>query len=180
MIVEAFQTLEDLDNIDHIETEGPFECKRSGAWLGIGYYFWDTNIDWAIAWGVNAYEKFNREYVIARCKINLANNCFDLVGNVSHQLDLIEVIEVMIKSNKIKNLSDAIVPNVILFMISKGLFSYKSIRAADMHNNIVKLQFKKDKKEYMTINQRVQICVIEKKDVLLRPFTVIYPEKYVY
>ncbi|WP_339888940.1 hypothetical protein [uncultured Flavobacterium sp.] len=180
MIVEAYQTLEDLDNIDQIETEGPFDCKRSGAWLGFGYYFWDTNMDWAIAWGENAYKKYGKEYVIGRCKINLANDCFDLVGNVQHQIDLKEVIEVMIRSKKIKSLKDAIVPNVILFMKSKGLFPYKSIRAADMQNNIVQLQFKRDKKEYMVINQRVQICVIEKKDVLLRPFSVIYPEKYVY
>ncbi len=33
-------------------------------------------------------------------------------------------------------------------------------------------------KEYMMINQRVQICVIKKKDVLLRSFEVVYPEKY--
>ena len=180
MIVEAFQTLEDLDNIDHIETEGPFECKRSGAWLGFGYYFWDTNMDWAIAWGINAYEKINKEYVIGRCKINLGLDCFDLVGNVQHQIDLREVIDVMIKSKKIKNTDEAIVPNVILFMKANNLFTFKSIRAADMHSKIVGLQFKKDKKEYMVINQRVQICVIEKKDVLLRPFSVIYPEKYLY
>jgi hypothetical protein len=30
----------------------------------------------------------------------------------------------------------------------------------------------------MVINQRVQICVIDKKDVILRPFNVIYPVKY--
>jgi len=178
MIVEAYQTLEDTDDIDHIETEGPFECTRSGAWLGIGYYFWDTNIDWAIAWGENAYGVYGKEYVIGRCKINLAIDCFDLVGSVKHQNDLLEVIEVMIKSKKIKNSNEAIIPNVLSFMKSNNIFPFKSIRAADMHNNIVKLQYKKDKKEYMVVNQRVQICVIEKKDVLLRPFSVIYPEKY--
>ncbi len=49
-----------------------------------------------------------------------------------------------------------------------------------MHKNILKLHFKSGKGEYMIINQRVQICVIEKKEVLLRPFSVIYPEKYLY
>ena len=180
MIVEGYQTLEDQDNIDHIETEGPFECRRSGAWLGFGYYFWDTNIDWAIGWGENSYKRLGKDFVIAKCKLNLESSCFDLVGNVQHQIDMKEIIDVMIKSKKIKSVSEAIVPNVIMFMKNQGVFKFKSIRAADMHRDIVRLQFKSDKKEYMIINQRVQICVIEKKDVLLRPFSVIFPDKYLY
>ena len=178
MIVKAYQTLEDKDNIDHIETEGPFECKRTGAWLGFGYYFWDTNMDWAIAWGENSYANIGKEFVVAECKLDLTDNCFDLVGNIQHQIDLKEVIEVMIRAKKIKSSDEAIVPNIILFMREKGIFPYKTIRAADMHRNVIKLYFKTGKGEYMVINQRVQICVIEKKGVLLRPFSVVYPENY--
>lgn len=178
MIVEAYQTLEDKDNIDHIEAEGPFECRRKDAWLGFGYYFWDTNMDWAIAWGENSYKTYKKDFVIAKCQLDLTNNCFDLVGNVKHQMDLMQSMQVMIKSNKIKNEDEKIIPNILLFMKSMGLFDFKSIRASDMHKNILKLHFKTGKGEYMIINQRVQICVIEKKDVLLRPFSVVYPENY--
>jgi hypothetical protein len=180
MIVDAYQTLEDRDNIDEIEMDGPFKCTHSKSWLGIGYYLWDTNVEWAITWGEVAHKKNGADYVIAKCKINLANQCFDLVGNVQHQQDLIEVIKVMKESGRIKNSDEETIPNLIMFMKAKGIFNFKTIRAADMHDKVVKLQFLKYKKEYMIINQRVQICVIEKKDVLLRPFSVVFPEKYLY
>lgn len=179
MIVDGYQTLEDKDNIDHIESEGPFVCRRPGAWLGIGYYFWDTNMEWAIAWGVNSYEAYGKEFVIAKCQLDLTNNCFDLFGNVKHQIDFKEIIEVMLEADLIKNMNEAIVPNVIQFLKNKNLFQYKSIRAADMHNSKLKFFFKSHKPDFMIINQRVQICVVEKKDVLLRPFSVIYPEFYI-
>jgi hypothetical protein len=178
MIVDAYQTLEDRDNIDVIELDGPFKCTHANSWLGIGYYLWDTNFEWAITWGEVAHRKKGNEYVIAKCKVNLENNCFDLVGNVKHQQDLIEVIKVMKESGKIKNNNEETIPNLITYLKSKGIFKYKSIRAADMHDKAVSLRFLIYRKEFMIINQRVQICVIEKKDVLLRPFLVVFPEKY--
>ena len=181
-IVTAYQTLEDRDNIDEIEMEGPFECTRPDAWLGFGYYFWDTNIDWAISWGRNSFERFNKEFVVGRCKIDISNKCFDLVGCVQHWNDLVEVLKVMRDSKKIKNENEELIPNIITFMKRNGIFDYNSIRASDMHSNTIKLFFRKYKNEYMeymTINQRVQICVINKKNVILQPFSVIYPEKYV-
>ena len=37
-MVKAFQTLEDMDNIDIVELNGPFPCTHKGAWLGYGCY----------------------------------------------------------------------------------------------------------------------------------------------
>ena len=52
MMVKAFQTLEDMDNIDIVELNGPFPCIHKGAWLGYGCYLWDSRIEWAIDWGI--------------------------------------------------------------------------------------------------------------------------------
>ncbi len=175
-IVTAYQTLEDRDNIDEIEFEGPFKCTRNDAWLGHGYYFWDTNMDWAIAWGKGSYSKQGKNFVIGRCRIDLSKECFDLLGCVAHWQELLEIIGVFVDSKKIKDPSQKIVPNIIMFMKKNGVFPYKSIRAADFHKNSVQLYFKDDQKEYMVINQRVQICVIDIKEVLLHPFSVIYPD----
>lgn len=180
MVVVAYQTLEDRDNIDEIEFEGPYICRHHGAWLGHGYYLWDTNFDWATDWGLHAYTKYGLEFVIGKCQVDLSKSCFDLVGSVAHQQSFLECIEVMIESGKIKNQAEAIVPNIIQFMKDQQIFDYRSIRASDMYPKIVELKFRKEKQEYMVINQRVQICVIVKKDVLLHPFSVIYPEKYIY
>jgi hypothetical protein len=182
MVVEGYQTLEDKDNIDEVELDGPFPCRHKGAWLGFGCYLWDTRFEWAIEWGEFAYEKRGKDFIIGRILVDLTSDCFDLFGNVRHQFDFQEVIKVMLDSKKIKRQEEAIVANVIEFMKNQGIFNYKSIRAADM-KNVKKYYFRVDRatgqpKEYMMINQRVQVCVIEKKGVLLRPFEVVYPDKY--
>ena len=38
-----YQTVEDRGNPDYVEQHGPFICTNKNAWLGEGYYFWDTN-----------------------------------------------------------------------------------------------------------------------------------------
>lgn len=40
------------------------------------------------------------------------------------------------------------------------------------------MHFNEKRHEYMFINQRVQVCVIAIEEVILRPFKVIYPDKY--
>ena len=42
---KAYQTLENRNNPDQIEEQGPFLCNRKSAWLGEGYYFWDSFIE---------------------------------------------------------------------------------------------------------------------------------------
>lgn len=178
MIITAYQTLEDKDNIDEIETDGPFICTRADAWLGTGHYFWDTNLEWAISWGENSYKRNGKEYVIGRCQLDLSKSCFDLVGNVEHQMELQEVIDVLRSSGKLGATEDVLMPNLIQYLKLKGIFFYKAIRCNDNHDKVVQIYFKSKRKEYMVINQRVQVCVIDKKEVILRPFAVIYPEKY--
>ena len=65
MIVTGYQTLEDRDNIDHVETVGPFPCSRGDAWLSNGCYLWDTNMKWAIEWGQNSFGKKGRIEMLA-------------------------------------------------------------------------------------------------------------------
>ena len=42
-----YQTLENRDNADEVERDGPFLCNRKNAWLGTGYYFGDTFVELA-------------------------------------------------------------------------------------------------------------------------------------
>lgn len=182
MIVEAYQTLEDRDNLDEIEMDGPFPCTRKDAWLGYGCYFWDSRLDWAIDWGVKSYNIKGKDFVVGKCQVDLSNECYDLFGNVNHIVDFTNTIKVFRASGKIKNKSEELVPNIIQYMKEKGIFQFKSIRAADMGKDSEdnKVYFRVDNrtgalKEYMLLNQRVQICVIDKKDVILRPFNVVYP-----
>jgi len=178
MIITAYQTLEDTDNIDAIEMDGPFKCTRTDAWLGPGYYFWDTNMNWAIGWGESSYNKKGLDYIIARCNLDLTN-CFDLVGNVQHQFDLVECIKVYKASEKSKTRREPVIPELIEFMKRKGIFTYNSIRSSD-NPDTKRVFYVPDRNNFVVVNQRVQVCVIDKRNVLLRPFKVVYPEKYLY
>lgn len=177
MIITAYQTLEDRDNIDEIETEGPFPCNRADAWLGQGYYFWDTNMKWAVIWGEQSYASKGKAYVIGRCQLLLDETCFDLVGNVQHQLDLTACIETLLKSGRIQEGQRLILPILLEFMKQNNIFDYASIRCYDTPPDIRQLHFGEHRMEHMIINQRVQVCVIDRKAVLLPPFRVAHLSK---
>ena len=184
MEVVGYQTLEDKDNIDEIEMDGPYQCTHRSAWLGTGRYLWDTNFQWALEWGPIAYCKYGKDFVIGKCKVVLDEHCYDLHGSVAHWLDFKEIVDSLIDTGYLSK-DKITVPKVIEYLKKKGLFDYKSIRAVDYPGSPNKLAFRiKNHKgrariqEHMLMNQRVQICVIEKKDVILPPFLVVYPEKY--
>ena len=174
-IVTAYQTLEHRDNIDEIEMDGPFECQRNDAWLGIGYYFWDTNVEWAHSWGRTAYERIGKKYLIGSCEIDIGNQCFDLVGSVGDREVFIAAVKAM--EELVKEKGQIIVPNVLQYLKLFTGFPYKSIRSQDIPRDTKKLKYNELRKEHTLLNQRVQICVIDKKGVLLSPFLVIHPQK---
>ncbi|MDD4544978.1 MAG: hypothetical protein PHP27_04000 [Bacteroidales bacterium] len=170
--VNAYQTLEFRNNNNIVELYGPFKCERDIAWLGKGYYFWDTNIQLAKEWGNNAYIK--SRYIIGKCRLDLST-CFDLFGNIEHQLEFKEVIN-LVKSHNLFKEEQIIVPNLIEYMKLKGVFNYKSIRAKDekIQNEDNKVYFTCNKKEYLTLGNRVQICVIDKRGVIKSKFKIVF------
>ncbi|HRF14040.1 MAG TPA: hypothetical protein PKV02_00260 [Bacteroidia bacterium] len=180
MIVTGYQTLEDRDNIDHVETVGPFPCSRGDAWLSNGCYLWDTNMKWAIEWGQNSFGKKGKEFIIATCGIDLSKKCFDLFGSVADKVEFMKIVEVFKQSGKLKPHHRVIVANIIRFMENKNIFPYKSIRAADYPSEQKKYYYSvnNERGEYSIMNQRVQVCVKHKKGVILPPFRVIFPDKY--
>lgn len=184
MEVFGYQTLEDKDNIDEIELDGPFKCTRPDAWLGDGCYLWDSNMEWAKQWGKNVYQHHGKDFVIGRCSLLIDESCFDLFGNVSHQMEFKKLIEILVEHQFIEK-ERITVPVLIEYLKRKGIFEFKSIRAADFQGSPDKLAFRLKNirgkwivREHMLLNQRVQICVIHKKNVILPPFLVVYPEKY--
>lgn len=171
MEVTGYQTLENRNNKEVVESEGPFECTRSNAWLGNGYYFWDTEIDWAHDWGKKGYKG---SYFIGECQLSLSK-CFDLVGNMAHLKDFREVYDVVLNSHLGKDPKNLIVPNIIALLKKKTNFSYTSIRAEDVPKGTNSAYYRQNRDELMYLNKRSQICVIDKNQVLLSPFKVVHP-----
>lgn len=83
-----YQTVANKNKQD-IEKNAPFQCTRSDAWLGKGYYFWDTFIEVAKQWGECAYKN---NYIICKTQVVcLENEILDFYGNTSQINDLKEI-----------------------------------------------------------------------------------------
>jgi hypothetical protein len=180
----VYQTLEDRNNPDDIENHGPYRCKRPGAWLGNGYYFWDTFIDNAHWWGREG-GTFANGYIIcsAECDYN-TNDCYDLVGETDHILDFVQSMELM----KTKNLitSETTVARVIKYIkddIKK--FKYTAIRIYGVNSKRKDsplnktLLFSYQKPQCLDLRPPIQICFYERNSLNLRDYTIIYPEEYI-
>ena len=173
-----YQTVEDRDNPDNIEAEGPFKCTRKDAWLGEGYYFWEAEVQFAHKWGINAGYK---EYVVCESAYDYDNPCFfDIVGNPSHLRTMREITEelrrVMPKNCIIT------IPMVIksLKIVLNDEFSFKAIRSRSEWKPweyIMPYNEKRPRGELCNLNPEIQLCVID-KEILIKEYRIVYPEKY--
>ena len=90
-MIQLYQTVEDRDNPDYIEANGPIQCM-SNAWLGPGYYFWDTFYENAEWWGRSHY---NGKYMICATESSCEADLFDLVGNTQHLIEMRKVAKML-------------------------------------------------------------------------------------
>lgn len=176
-MLTGYHTVEDRDNPDEIEADGPFKCSRRDAWLGPGYYFWDSRIAWAHKWGKDAYERKGNNYVICQAELdNSPSIMLDLFGNVLHQEEFLQAYQ-LLKSRLGNSDEYPLVSEILHFLHQQNLLPYKSVRAHDEWNQTYEIDFQKGK-GFTTIGQRVQICLFEKNDVTLRNFYIVFPDHY--
>lgn len=169
MQTTGYHTLQDRGNPREIELEGPKYCYRNDAWLGRGYYFWDTDITWAHRWK----KSDNKGYMICEAQLLIDQNTFDLLGNVAHQKRFQACAEAMSVQFK----TEVTVAQVIEYLRKYSDFDYNSIRASD-DPNPYSFSFDKKRTERLILNKRVQICLIDKTNLILNSFRVIFPERY--
>ena len=171
-IVIGYHTLEDRGNPQQILESGPKQCFNKSAWLGYGYYFWDTEIKWAHSW-------LKGDYMIFKANIEINEKTFDLLGNVQHTIDFGKHYKDLNQILKRLNKPNATVAQVIDYMKRKTDFSknYNSIRAYDEPKN-EQYYYRTNSRESFYLNKRVQICLIDKTNLSLQTFSIEYPEKY--
>ena len=175
MLTIGYHTLEDRDNVDAIENNGPIKCETKAAWLGFGYYFWDANEEWAHKFGRSRYPD---NYMIFEGDISLNHETYDLFGNVRHKLEFREAWEILKDNGEFSADEMVRVADVIEYLKRINAFPYNSIRAADNPDRQNVIYFGGQRGEFMFLNERVQICLISKKNLSLPSFRVIYPEQY--
>lgn len=173
MLVFGYHTLQNRDNVDEIESSGPIRCTTKAAWLGHGYYFWDSDINWAHKFGRSRYHE---DYMIFEAEIAINQDTYDLYGNVRHKMEFREVCKLLKESGFIKNWDEVRVADVLEYLKRLSKFNYNSIRAADNPDNQNIISFGGKRGEFMYLNERVQICLVNKSNLSLSSFRAVYPE----
>lgn len=185
MEITLYQTLEDRENPEKIEAEGPFLCRHKGAWLSEGYYFWDTHIELSHWWGETNYKQ--KGYVICRAYAILDETCWDLHGNGNHLLEFEKVCMEMINQGIAKS-ETLLVPNVIAFLRKTGKFPYKAVRALgvssispnqSIEGLVYRLKFVETNKTFLDLRPAIQLCLFEKRGMSLKDYFIVFPDNYV-
>lgn len=180
-----YQTLEDRGKPEYILATAPFPCKWENAWLGEGYYFWDTFIENAHWWGD---VRYRNAYVISEMICDFDSSlCFDLVGDTEHMLDFSRSIDFMKSENLVdKNTTVSRILNLLKYKVggfdfqairvygNKSISGYKEEYRKYRHH----LKFELSKPQYLDYKPAIQLCIFEKTGLNLRDLSIVYPDKY--
>ena len=171
---KAYQTLENRNNPDKIEEQGPFLCSHKNAWLGKGYYFWDSFIENAHWWGREGYKS---NYVICESTFELdEDKCFNLIDNLDH-LKSFQFAKLSLQEKQIHN--NPVVPRVIELLKQQKSFKYEAIRANGINSkNENRTPFKANRPQYLELSPAIQICFLTKEALNRKDFKIVYPEEY--
>jgi hypothetical protein len=184
--VIVYQTLEDKGNPDEIERDGPFPCTRNNAWLGVGYYFWDTFINNAHWWGKDC-SNYKDGYVICRAECDYDNEkCFDLVGNTEHLAMLYDTYELM-KSKGLANKTTTVSRVIEYLRTDLKIFNFVASRATGVNSKSLTSKFsshlifddKNGKLKYLDLIPAIQICFYKGNGLNLRNYKIVFPDEYI-
>ncbi|MBV7533042.1 hypothetical protein [Chitinophaga sp. sic0106] len=177
-----YQTLEDRNNPEEVEANGPFECRRLDAWLGFGYYFWDSHIELGHWWGDRAY---GTNYVICGANGKMDESCWDLHGNGLHRLEFEEISKKIVSGGIIQK-QHLTVAKLIIYLKRNKSLTYSSIRALGMNSMSSASPYAKNmifikryNASYLDMRPAVQVCLFDKKALSLRDYRIVYPEEYI-
>jgi hypothetical protein len=185
-IRKAYQTLEDRD-IHRIESDGPFACHSKNAWLGKGYYFWDSVIDIAHWWGVEG-ASYQNGYVICESAFELdENKCFNLVDNPAH-LDQFNQVKTILKERNLYVEGQTTVARVINYLKEIDVFKFEAIRVYGVgsvgfrspYSNRTIFIYKEGVKsfQYLDSMPAIQINFFKKDSLNRKGFNIIFPPEY--
>ena len=179
-----YQTVEDRNNPDYIEANAPFQCNRKDAWLGMGYYFWDTFLENAHWWGKTNYQK-NGYVIVEFTSAFVSDKCFDLQGNMEHVKYLKEISE-FFRSQKLLNNNDTVAMLIECLKNNTDFETrYEAIRIYGHYskslNTITKMLFTKKQysKQFFEFTPAVQLCLFRKSSLNLNVGKIVHPTNYI-
>ncbi len=165
--VKLYQTIADRGNQEYT----PIYCEAADAWLGYGYYFWDSELEDAHWWGQIHYDNF---YVICESEYDYASlEYFDLLGNTTHRKYFFTFAKALFrKYNKTYTVGECI---ELLKRIDSS-FKYKAIRALPevTDSKVFQICFDPSARFYLSDKTRIQMCVIDVSFLLDGYYSPIY------
>lgn len=183
---KIYQTLENRNNPDEVEEAGPFKCRRETAWLGHGYYFWESFIDNAHWWGDEC-NNYPNGYIICEAEYDFDEDlCFNLIDNPKHIRMLYNAIGAMQRENLYTE-GETTVARIIHYLRNTlKIFTYQATRVNGVKSRSKSSEYSRiaifkvrayDK--YLDLIPTIQVCFYEKKVLNLRNYRIVYPDEYV-
>lgn len=175
-----YQTLEDRDNVDYVEANGPFPGNIRERWLGQGYYYWDSFINSAHFWGWASYKKFHKNYIIAKSEVSLPQDkTLDLLSSP----DLLRFNSWVSEYEKTFPDGETTVEKVLTHAqkIMGEAFPYVAIRAVfvdSINREEYQDRIYPNGKAYLDLQPPIQVCIRDKSIIGVNNFKVIYPINY--
>lgn len=144
--------------------------------LGIGYYFWEYDLDQAIYWGKS---HCRLPYFVLKGLINTTNeNFLDLIGDLQAMGWLLNRANQLVKAELIE--PDFTMSELIEYLkgmerLEPGNFGYQIIRARDFipNRNDFKVYFN-EKHNYTYLSGRHIFCLTAKNEVILSSKEIVY------
>jgi hypothetical protein len=178
-----YQAIQNTENPDKIEHDGPIFCGNASAWLGPGYYFWDSFIELAHIWGrvhcggdymiCEAFSEFNTEEIL------------DLINNPDQIRDFWESFLLLKDNPRLLCPGGSLTVGSVIESLKKtNAFPYKAIRANgnnsfnSYQNPVIKVLFAYNLPAFMELPPAWQVCVIDKTFLQNGSYHVIFPEEY--
>lgn len=175
-----YQTLEDRDNVDYVELNGPFLGNIRYTWLGKGYYYWDTFINLAHFWGWTSYKRFKKNYIIAKTELTLPpEKTLNLLdpNDIQKFTTWIDEYELTFP-NKTATI-EKVITHTRTIMGSD--FPYVAIKAQFINcinQNEYQRRISPNGKAYLDLQPPIQVCILDKSIIGPNNFKVIYPTNY--
>jgi hypothetical protein len=174
-----------LSKNHYIKKNGPFQCTHSKAWLGSGFYYWESFVENAHWWGSEG-AKYSNGYVVCESSFDLdEEKCFNLVDNPDHLNSFIKTIEVMKETGLYKEYQTT-VRRVIEFLKNKlKIFTYEATRVYGVnslsfnspYSKRIIFVYKEGKRttQYLDLIPAIQVCFYSKSSLNLSGFEIIHP-----
>lgn len=174
---KLYQAVEDRDNPDEIEQKGPFMCKRKDAWLGHGYYSWDSFIELAHWWGGSSYDG-NYVICLSHCDYTFPHT-YDLYNCPEH----LENFKVLSDSLGKEFPNKRITVCFVLEMLkshSDFMTEFQAIRAKadNCWRDVPHIPFVIRNFARLEMIPPIQICVLNKSFLIDGEYQIVYPNKY--